>query len=250
MFIDTHLHLNNDEKAKHIIEEAYNHNVKSLIISGCDKNGIIESVEIINQNENVYATLGFHPSEADCIGNDDLVWLEKQITENDKVIGIGEIGLDYYYGKENKQNQLELFDRQLQLAEKLNIPVVIHSREAFLDTYNTLKKYNLKGIIHCFSGSNETAQLYIKLGYAIGIGGVVTFKNSKLYEVIENVSLDDIVLETDSPYLAPVPHRGETNYPKFIPIIAEKIAEIKQISTEEVENITSLNVCRIFDLEI
>ena len=250
MYIDTHLHLVNNDKTKLIIEEAYNNNVKKLIISGCDKKGIIDAIEIIKENKNVYATVGFHPSEVDKINEEDIKWLEQLIVENKKIIGLGEIGLDYYYGKDNKDKQVELFNMQLRLAEKLKVPVVIHSRDAFQDTYDSLKKYNLKGIIHCFSGSIETAKMYISLGYVLGIGGVLTFKNSRLYEIIEQVSLKDIVLETDSPYLAPTPHRGEENFPKFIPIIAEKISEIKKISTKEVENITSDNITRIFDLKI
>lgn len=250
MYIDTHLHLDNNEQTKNIIEEAYKNNVKKLIISGCDKKGIIDVLEIIEENADVYGTIGFHPSEANISCEEDLVWLEKLIVDNKKIIGIGEIGLDYHYGKENKDRQLNLFDKQLKIAEKLNIPVVIHSRDAFKDTYEMLKKYNLKGIIHCFSGSVETARLYTNLGYVLGIGGVLTFKNSKLYKVVEQIPLENIVLETDSPYLAPTPHRGEENFPKFIPIIAEKISEIKKISTKEVENITCANVSRIFDLKI
>ena len=249
MYIDTHLHLENDENTKSIIKEAYNNNVKKLIISGCDKKGIIDALEIIKDNIDVYATVGFHPSEVKFINDDDINWLKKIIVNNDKIIGIGEIGLDYYYGKENKEEQLILFEKQLKLAEKLNMPVVIHSRDAFEDTYNLLKKYNLKGIIHCFSGSIEVANLYIKMGYVLGIGGVLTFKNSKLNEVIQNISLEHIVLETDSPYLAPAPHRGEKNFPKFIPIIVEEISKAKKISTKEVEKITCANVNRIFDLK-
>lgn len=250
MYIDTHLHLENNENIKSIIQEACNNNVKKLIISGCDKKGIIDAVEIINDNTDIYATIGFHPSEIELINDDDIKWLENLIINNEKIIGLGEIGLDYHYNKDNKERQINLFEKQLQLAEKLNMPVVIHSRDAFRDTYDLLKKYKIKGIIHCFSGSLEVANLYIKLGYVLGIGGVLTFKNSKLDEVIKNISLEHIVLETDSPYLAPDPHRGEENFPKFIPIIAEKISKIKKISTKEVEKITCSNVNRIFDLKI
>lgn len=250
MFIDTHLHLENDDKAKKIIEEAYNNNVKKLIISGCDKKGIIDALEIIKTYDNVYATVGFHPSEVDKVSEDDLKWLEDIIKSNKKVVGLGEIGLDYYYGNDNKEEQIILFDKQLKLAQKLSVPVVIHTRDAFQDTYDLLKKYNLKGVIHCFSGSIEVAEMYVKLGYSLGIGGVLTFKNSKLPLVIEKIPVEKILLETDSPYLAPSPHRGEVNFPKFIPIIAEKISEIKKISTKEVEKITCDNVARIFDLKI
>ena len=250
MYIDTHLHLENDSNVDRIIKEAYENNVKKLIISGCDKDGIFNALELIKKYDNVYATIGYHPSEVQTVTEHDLTKLEDYIVSNKKIIGLGEIGLDYYYGKDNKEEQLNLFNKQLMIAEKLNIPVVIHSRDAFLDTYNTLKKYKLKGIIHCFSGSLEIAEQYIKLGYVLGIGGVITFKNSKLSEVVEKIDLKNIVLETDSPYLAPTPYRGENNYPKFISIIGEKIAEIKKISTKEVENITYNNVSRIFDLEI
>lgn len=249
MYIDTHLHLNKNDNIQEIIEDANKNGVKLLIISGCDKQGIEDSLSIVERYESIYATIGFHPSEANKVTNEDLKGLEEVICNNNKIIGLGEIGLDYYYGKDNKEEQIDLFDSQLKIAEKLNIPVVIHSRDAFLDTYNLLKKYNLKGIIHCFSGKIETAKQYIDLGYLLGIGGVLTFKNSNLHEVIEKISLDKIVLETDSPYLSPVPYRGEKNYPKNIPIIGEKIAEIKKLSTEEVEKITSSNVFRIFDLK-
>jgi TatD DNase family protein len=250
MYIDTHLHLENDSNTEAIIKEAYENNVKKLIISGCDNNGILNALELIKRYDNIYATIGYHPSEAGNVLDSDLIELEQYIISNKKVIGLGEIGLDYYYGKDNKEAQLDLFNKQLMIAERLNIPVVIHSRDAFLDTYNTLRQYNLKGIIHCFSGSLEVAEQYIKLGYVLGIGGVVTFKNSNLPEVVERIDLKNIVLETDSPYLAPTPHRGETNSPKFIPIVGEKISEIKKISTNDVEKITCDNVCRIFDLEI
>lgn len=250
MYIDTHLHLENDNNTENIIKEAYENNVKKLIISGCDKNGILSALELIKKHENIYATIGYHPSEEKKVTEKDLCELEKYIISNEKIIGLGEIGLDYYYGKDNKESQLDLFNKQLAIAEKLNIPVVIHSRDAFLDTYNTLKQYKLKGIIHCFSGSLEVAEQYIKLGYVLGIGGVITFKNSNLPEVIEKIDLKNIVLETDSPYLAPTPHRGEKNSPKFIPIIGKKVSEIKKVSTKEVEKITYDNICRIFDLKI
>lgn len=249
MLIDTHLHMNNDANIENIIKEAYANDVKYLIISGCDKEGILDALEIIKKFDNVYATIGFHPSEVDAVSNSDLMWIEDLIKNNNKIIGIGEIGLDYYYGKDNKDKQLQLFSNQLKIAEKLQLPVVIHSRDAFQDTYDLLKQYNLKGIIHCFTGSLEVAHLYIKLGYCLGIGGVVTFKNSNLSNTIEQIPMENIVLETDSPYLAPEPFRGKQNSPKYIPIIAKKISECKKISTEEVEKITSSNVTRIFDLK-
>lgn len=248
MFVDTHLHINLEDASK-IINEANKQRVSKLIVSGCDKKGIIDTLNLSERYEEVFATIGYHPSEVNNINEDDLTFLETMIKNNKKVIGVGEIGLDYYYGKENKEEQINLFETQLKLAEKLNLPVVIHTRDAFQDTYNILKKYHLKGIIHCFNGSLEVAKLYIKLGYCLGIGGVVTFKNSNLASVIENIPIESIVLETDSPYLSPEPYRGKPNSPKNIPIIAEKISEIKKISTKDVEKITYNNVIRLFDLK-
>lgn len=250
MLIDTHLHMNNDDKVGKIIREAYDNNVKYLIVSGCDKQAILDALEITKKYDNVYVTVGFHPSEANVVSDNDLLWLENVVKTNNKVIGIGEIGLDYYYGKDNKDQQLKLFTNQLEIAEKLHMPVVIHSRDAFQDTYNLLEKYNLKGIIHCFTASLEVARLYTKLGYCLGIGGVITFKNSNLSSIIEQIPMENIVLETDSPYLTPEPFRGQINEPKYIPIIAKKVAESKKISIETVEKITSSNVIRIFDLKI
>lgn len=247
MFIDTHLHINS-ENAAEIIAEAKENGVSKLIVSGCDKKGIIDVLNLINQYDNVFATIGFHPSEVKNTKEEDLSWLEDMIKNNKKVIGVGEIGLDYYYSSENREEQFRLFDSQLQLAERLDLPVVIHTRDAFQDTYNLLKKYKLNGVIHCFNGSLEVANLYINLGYALGIGGVVTFKNSKLPSIIEQIPLKSILLETDSPYLSPEPYRGKENSPKNIPIIAEKISLIKKISTKDVEKITYNNAVRLFDL--
>jgi len=248
MLIDTHLHIEKENASK-IIEEAKRNNVGILITCGCDKNGICDALDIINKYDNVYAAIGFHPSEANQIDDRDIIELELQIRNNKKIVAVGEIGLDYYYGKENKQDQICLFNKQLQLAQKLKLPVIIHTRDAFEDTYTTLKNYNLCGVIHCFNGSIETAKLYIDLGYSLGIGGTVTFKNSKLPGVIEQIPIEKIMLETDSPYLSPEPYRGQKNSPKNIPIISEKISGIKKISTKEVEKITFDNVIRIFDLK-
>ena len=192
--------------------------------------------------------MGYHPSEVDSVTDNDLNELESLLM-HDKVVGLGEIGLDYYYGKDNKDEQIKLFEKQLNIAEKLKMVVVIHSRDAVEDTINCLKKYNVTGVIHCFSGSVESAKIYVSMGYKLGIGGVVTFKNSNLYKVVEAVGLDNIVLETDSPYLAPVPYRGQKNSSKYIPIIAERIAEILNVNICEVRDKTYSNACGLFDLE-
>lgn len=251
MFIDTHCHISKEyyEDIDNLINECNDNNVKTLIISGCDKKSIIEGLEIINKYPNIYMTIGFHPSEANITTEEDLLWLEKILTTTKKIIGIGEIGLDYYWVKDNKDMQRDLFKKQLDIAVKLNLPIVIHSREATQETYDILKKYNLKGIIHCYSGSLEMAKEYIKLGYKIGIGGVLTFKNSNLKEVVKSIDLENITLETDSPYLAPDPYRGKQNSPKYIPIIASKIAEIKEIDIEKVKEVTTNTTISLFDLK-
>jgi TatD DNase family protein len=248
MFIDTHCHLSikDYDDIEKIISDDFE-KVDKIIISGCDKESIFESIEIANKYENIFVTIGYHPDQVDVVTEADLDTLEN-LFSNKKVIGIGEIGLDYHYDDTKKSEQIELFEKQLDLALKHNLPVVIHSRDATMDTINTLKKYKVKGIIHAFSGSVETAEIYIKMGFLLGIGGVVTFKNSKLYEVVEKIGVDNLVLETDSPYLTPHPYRGKQNSSKYIPIIAEKISDITGLSIEKVGEITSSNAYRLFDL--
>ncbi len=250
MFIDTHCHLSTDDypNIEQVLEDNRKENVSPIIISGCTKKSIIESLKYGDLYSDVFVTIGYHPSEVDIITDEDLILLEKQL-QADKVVGVGEIGLDYYYGRENKDRQIELFEKQLKIAEKCNLPVVIHSRDATYDTIKLLKKYSVTGVIHCFSGSFETATEYIKMGFALGIGGVLTFKNSNLPDIISSIPLENIVLETDSPYLTPVPYRGLKNSSKYIPLIAEKIALCKNVSILEVADITSATSKRIFHLD-
>lgn len=252
MFIDTHCHLSSEDydDISLVIKDNVEAGIDKMIISGCTRSSIEESIKITEEYKNIYLTIGYHPSEARFTNTDDLKYLEEQIKSNKKIVGIGEIGLDYHYGKEDIVEQKELFEKQLKLAEKYNLPVVIHTRDATFDTIEILKKYpRVRGDIHCFSGSVETARIYISLGYMLGIGGVVTFKNSNLYKVVENVGLDHIILETDSPYLTPVPHRGEKNSSKYIPLIAKRIAEILDVSIEEVSKKTLANTYKLFDLK-
>ena len=250
MFIDTHCHLSKEDydDIDLVIKENRENNISKIIISGCSRDSIFESIELSKRYDEVYLTLGYHPSEVETVTDDDLLELEN-LLKLDKVVGLGEIGLDYYYGKDNKNEQIELFRKQLNIAEKLDIPVVIHSRDAVEDTINILKEFDLTGVIHCFSGSVETAKIYTSMGYMLGIGGVVTFKNSNLYKVVESVGLKNIVLETDSPYLAPTPFRGEKNSSKYIPLIADKIADILDVNVEEVGLETTKNACSMFDLD-
>jgi len=250
MFIDTHCHLssNDYEDIDLVILENKEHGVDKIIVSGCEKNSVEESVQLANKYSEIYLTLGYHPSEVDDISDDDLLDLKNKLQHSSSIVGVGEIGLDYHYGKENSEKQKNLFRRQLDIAKELGLPVVIHSRDAAEDTIDILRQYSLRGVIHCFSGSTETANIYVKMGYKLGIGGVVTFQNSNLYKVVQNVGIDNIVLETDSPYLAPVPYRGTKNSSKNIPIIAQKIADILDISLEQVEKCTTKNAIELFDL--
>lgn len=247
MQIDTHCHLsyeyydNLDEVVK---------NIDIAITSGCNDDTNKEVLDIVGKYKNIYGTLGIHPEDIDSISDNSFDFIIDNLS-NKKIVAVGEIGLDYYWVKDNKEEQKELLRKQMEIAEKYNMPVVIHSRDAIEDTYNILKDYKVKGVIHCFSSSYEMALKFIKLGYKIGIGGVVTFKNSKkLQEIVEKLDLKDILLETDSPYIAPEPLRGTKNVPYNTYYVAKKIAEIKNISVDEVLTITGENAIKQFDLKI
>lgn len=246
--MDTHFHLDLTCDVETILMDAEKNNVKKFVISGCDKKSIRDGLEIINRYENVYMTIGFHPDEVDDINDDDLLYLEKLVNNNHKIIGIGEIGLDYYHNDLNIDRQKEYFEKQILIAKKYNLPIVVHTREATEDTYEILKKYDVKGVLHCYSGSLEMAKLYLLKGFMFGIGGVLTFKNSKLRDVVKEIPIQNLVLETDSPYLAPEPKRGSVNEPKNIKLIANCLAKVKELSLEEVTEITTSNAKRLFDL--
>jgi len=245
MIIDTHTHCLGDKEFDYFLffKENPGH---FLIISGFDMKSNRKVLEVIDKYPNIYGTIGFHPSETDNFNNDDLAFLKKNAS-NSKIVAIGEIGLDYHYDVDNKEKQQEAFKKQLNLAIECSLPVVIHNRDANEDVFNILKKYELNGIMHCFLGNYEQATQYIELGYMIGIGGVVTFKNSKLKDVVYQVDIDNITIETDVPYLSPEPYRGKENKYKNIGVIIDKIADIKEVLTGDVENKTTLNALQIFD---
>lgn len=247
MFTDSHCHLYSeyyDDIAK-VINEASLNKVNRFINNGCDAKSNVEVIVLIEKYTNMYGAIGIHPESVDTYQGEDIKYIEDNIA-NKKIIAIGEIGLDYYYTKENKEKQIKLLEIQLKLAEKYNMPVIIHSREATLDTLTTLKKYHVKGIIHSFGGSLETAREYIKMGYLIGINGVITFKNANIKDVIKELPLSSLVLETDSPYLTPEPYRGKQNSPAHILDIAKFVADLKNISLEETANITNQNLDNMF----
>ena len=246
MLIDTHCHLSNDDYEN--LDQIIKNMEGIMITSGCNDKTNKEVLELVEKYPNVYGTLGIHPEEIDNLTNDSFKIIEENVN-NPKIVAIGEIGLDYYWVKDNKEEQKELFKKQLDLAKKYNKPVIIHSRDSIKDTYDILKKYNLKGTIHCFSSSLEMAKEFIKLGYKIGIGGVLTFKNSlKLQEIVKEIDLKDILLETDSPYLSPEPFRGKKNDPSKTIYVAQKISELKNVNIEEVLRQTANNASSLFDL--
>lgn len=249
MFTDTHCHLYKEyyNDLDIILKQAESNNVNRYIVAGCNQKSNEEVIKLINNYSNIYGTLGIHPEDVENYNEKDLYFIEKNLS-NKKILAIGEIGLDYYYTKESKEEQIKLFERQLAIAEKYNKPVVIHSREATQDTIDTLKKYKVKGVIHSFSGSLEVAKIYIKMGFLIGVNGVITFKNSKVKDVIKELGLENIILETDSPYLTPHPYRGTQNSPKYILNIAEFIADLYSVDLEKLAKITNDNISRIFDI--
>ena len=247
--IDTHCHVlseyyNNIEEVIKKMED------NIIIVSGTNDKDNQEVIDLCNKYKNVYGTIGIHPTEIDNITENSYQIIIDNIN-NKKIVGIGEIGLDYYWNKEDKEKQKEVFIKQLDIARKYNKAVVIHSREAIGDVYEIIKNYSdLKKDIHCFTGSIEMANNFIKIGCKLGIGGVLTYKNSKLKEVIKEIPIQAILLETDSPFLTPEPLRGKKNEPYNVIYVANKIAEIKGISQAEVLKQTTLNAINQFDLDM
>ena len=245
--IDTHAHIYNEyyDNIDSLVSELKNNNIIGVINASTNNKDALEVIELSKKYNNfLYPIIGIHPEEID---NYDLKSLEDLIVNN-KIYGIGEIGLDYHYNKENKEAQKKLFIDQIKIAIKYNLPVVVHTRDSIQDCFDILKQFKVRGIIHCFSGSKEMAKEFIKLGFKLGIGGVLTFKNSKLYEVINEFDLINFVLETDSPYLSPEPFRGKQNKPSNVYFVAKKISELKCVSLEEVINITTNNAREVFDI--
>ena len=249
MFIDTHCHIFSEyyDDIDKVISECRDNNIDKIIVNGSNIKSNIEVMELANKYDIVYAAIGFHPTELDNFKEEYFCFLEENIN-NSKVVAIGEIGLDYHYDNTDKEKQIMIFKRQLDIANKYNKPIIVHSRDSIQDTYNILKQYKVKGSIHCFSGSVEMAREFIKLGYKLGIGGIITYKNAKtIKEVVRDIDLSYILLETDSPYLTPSPYRGESNSPKYIPLIAEAIADIKDVSIVDISRVTTANAEAIFD---
>ena len=252
MLIDTHCHISNEDynNKEEIIKNMEDNIMIVSTASPKDINGVIELCET---HKNIYGTIGIHPEFADTYKNEDLKKIEKYLN-HPKIVGIGEIGLDYHYTKQNKEKQKELFIKQINLANKYQKTIVIHSRDAIEDTYNIIEKYknkNIKCNMHCFSGSLEMAERFVKLGVKLGIGGVLTFKNEKkLKEIVSTLDIHNFILETDSPYLTPEPLRGKKNEPQNIKYIAAKISQLKGIDYAKTLEITTQTAIGQFDLKI
>lgn len=250
--IDTHSHIDMIESLSvdEILSEAALNNVKKIIIPGVYPNSDEVIFPLIEKYDNLYGMLGVHPSEAKS-WNDDVEKHIKEKANHKKIVAIGEIGLDYYWDKSFNDIQKEVFSKQIRLANEINLPICVHDREAHKDTFDILKEFNKSSdvVMHCFSGSVEFAKECAKQGWYLGLGGVITFKNAiKMKDVAKEIPLEKIVLETDAPYLAPVPYRGKENHPGLIKYVAEEISFIKGIPVDEVIEITTQNAERIYQI--
>ena len=245
--IDTHAHIldcyyDNIDELTNLLKE------KNIIYVLNASSNYSEALEIIDKSKKYHFLLpviGIHPESVDEIDKLDKI---EELIKNNKVYAVGEIGLDYHWVKDNKDKQKELFIKQIELANKYNLPIVVHTRDSISDVLEIIKEHKCRGVMHCFSGSYEMAKEFIKYGFKLGIGGVLTFKNSKLYKIVEELPIDSFVLETDSPYLAPEPKRGSENEPANVKYVAEFICKLKGILPEELAKITEKNLHEIFDI--
>lgn len=251
-FTDTHTHLYDEQLATdeaEMIQRALDAGVSKMYMPNCDSSTIAGMMRVAAQYpQHCFPMMGLHPCYVKDNYREELEIVKQQLAEN-KFYAVGEIGLDYYWDLTYKAQQIDAFEQQIDLALLHDLPIVIHSRESLQDCIDIVRhKQNgaLKGIFHCFSGNEQEAQQIVELGMFLGIGGVLTFKNSKLPEAVKNISLDNMVLETDAPYLAPTPYRGKRNESSYIPLVAEKLAEIKQKPREEIAAITTSNAGKIF----
>ena len=260
--IDSHTHIDfkefDDDRAE-VIKRFFDNGGEKMINVGCDLKSSIRSYELTKNNENIFASAGIHPHDADTVDKNSLKKLE-ELVQHYKVIAVGEIGLDYFRNLSSQEKQIEAFKLQLELAENHKMPLIIHCRDAYNDLLDILKSYqtnNWRGVIHCFAASQKIAEEFLKLGFHIGFTGIITYYKDKselgnkpeIYRVIENTPLDKILIETDCPYLSPVPERGKRNEPLFVKHVAEKIAHIRNTSFKEIEKATSENAMRLFKLQ-
>jgi len=255
MLFDTHVHLNARQFAEdreETIERAFANGVKYMVVVGFDRETIPLAIEIAEQHETIYAAVGWHPVDAIDMTEEDLVWIE-ELSEHPKVVAIGEMGLDYHWDKSPKNVQQDVFRKQIRLAKKLEMPIIIHNREATADIIAILQEENaheVGGIMHCYNDSVDYVQACLDMNFYISLGGPVTFKNAPLpKEVAKQVPLDKLLIETDAPYLAPHPNRGKRNEPAYVNLVAEKIAELREMDVEEISEATTQNGLKVFRMK-
>ncbi len=252
MIFESHAHYDDDaynEDREAVIEKVKEANVGVVMNIGSDMKSSRDTVKLCEKYDFFYGAVGYHPFDIKNMVDEDLLELE-ELAKHKKVVAFGEIGLDYSYSDIDKELQIRRFDEQLKLAKKLDLPLIIHSRDATQKVYDMIKDNgHYKGVVHCFSGSVEIAKLYVELGFKLGIGGVVTFKNSNLPEVVKAVGIENILVETDAPYLTPVPNRGKRNDSSQLKYICNKIGEILEIDVEIVENTTFKNAVSTFEIQ-
>jgi TatD DNase family protein len=252
MIFETHAHYDDeafDEDRDALLNSLKNQGIEYVVNVGASLETTKKTLELMETYPFVYGAVGVHPSETAELNEDNFSWLKK-VTKTPKVVAIGEIGLDYYWDTPDRNIQKEWFEKQMELAKEVNLPAIIHSRDAAADTLDMIKASNLQaagGVIHCFSYGKDMAKYYLDMGFYLGIGGVLTFKNAKkLVEVVEYAPLNQLVLETDCPYLSPEPFRGKRNSSLNLTYVAKKIAEIKGIDYEEVIEITEQNAKKMY----
>lgn len=255
MLIDSHAHLDDskyDRDRDEVIKKLKEDGVELVINPGADFSSSVKAVSLAEKYEMIYAAVGVHPHDAKDVDEGTLE-VFKELAKKEKVIAIGEIGLDYHYEFSDREIQKKWFREQIKLAKELNLPIIVHDREAHKDTYDIISSEQdgtLTGVLHCFSGSLEMAKEYIKLGFYVSFGGPVTFKNAKkVREVVKELPIEKMLIETDSPYMAPHPHRGKRNEPKMVYYVAEMIAQVKGLTYDEVCKITNKNVKDLFKIK-
>ena len=252
MIFESHAHYDDeafDSDRSELLSQCQNQGIEYIVNVSASLGSVKSTLALAEEYPFIYAAVGIHPDEVGELNEENFAWLQEQC-RHPNTVAVGEIGLDYYWDKENHETQKYWFGRQMDLAKELELPIIVHSREACADTLEEIKKAHtpkLKGVIHCFSYAPETAREYLEMGYYIGVGGVVTFKNAKkLKEVVKMLPPERILLETDCPYLAPVPNRGKRNSSLNLPYVAEAVAELKGMETEEVIRITNENARKLY----
>lgn len=252
MYFDTHVHLNSSPLYEDIdtyIEHALANGVNEMMVVGFDLETSRKAIEIANQYAFIYAAVGIGPNDCKETTDEDLNQIDEMLAQ-EKVIALGEVGLDYYWDEVPRPKQQEVFSKQIELAKKHNVPLVIHSRDALNDTYELLKAGQHYGIMHCYSGSYEMAQRFIDIGFYISLAGPVTFKNARVpKEVAQNINLNRLLIETDCPYLTPHPYRGKLNEPANVMYIAMEIAKLRNMEIEDVARITTFNAKRVLGIK-